>query len=129
MSHLAPNIGQFMFMCRVYQESTGIALTELFKLELRAITGTVSVTAAAAAVVGVGTAFLTELAVGETLTIAGEDIAILSIADDENLVLAANHAGGAAGAPASGEGSNAGARDPVTAYNNALTAAIAIGHP
>ncbi len=129
MSHNPPNIGQFHFMCRVYQESTGIALSELFKLELRTITGTVSVTASDDAVVGVGTAFLTELAVGETLTILGEDIAIQSIADDTNLVLAANHVAGAAAKPAAGEGTSAGADDPVTAYNNALTAAIAIGHP
>jgi len=61
------------------------------------LTGTVTVTIGTAAVTGSGTAFSTELSVGDAIKIAGEIITILSIADDDNLVLSANHVAGAAG--------------------------------
>lgn len=60
-------------------------------------TGTVTVGAGTAAVVGVGTLFTTELAEGDYISIAGETIQVLTITDDLNLTLAANHVAGAAG--------------------------------
>lgn len=62
------------------------------------LTGTVTVGAGTDDVVGVSTAFETELAVGDVIKIGTELITVLTITDDENLVLAANHVAGAAGA-------------------------------
>jgi len=60
-------------------------------------TGTVTVTAGTAAVVGVATLFTTELKVGESIKIGTEILTVLTITDATNLVLAANHVAGAAG--------------------------------
>jgi len=66
-----------------------------------ALTGTVSVTINEADVVGVGTDFEAELVAGESIIeIATEFFTVLSIADDENLVLSAVHTAGASGATA-----------------------------
>lgn len=64
------------------------------------LSGTVTVGADSPNVVGTGTAFETELVVDGVIEIAGEKHAVLSIADDENLVLAANHVAGATGVSA-----------------------------
>ena len=69
--------------------------------DVTALTGTVTVGAGTAAVVGVGTAFETELAVGDVIKIGTELITVLTITDDDNLTLAANHVAGAAGAAVS----------------------------
>ena len=61
------------------------------------LTGTVTVVISTDDVVGVGTAFETELVVGQSIKIAGEIHTVLTITDDENLILATNHAAGAAG--------------------------------
>ena len=61
------------------------------------LTGTVSVTAGMAAVVGVGTLFTTELSLLDYINIAGEFHQILSITDNLNLTLSTNHVAGAAG--------------------------------
>jgi len=61
------------------------------------LTGTVTVTIGTAAVVSVGTLFTTELAVGESIVIGLETHTILSITDNLNLTLTANHTAGAAG--------------------------------
>jgi len=66
--------------------------------DVTTLTGTVTVGAGTAAVVGVGTAFETELAVGDVIKIGTELITVSVITDDENLTLAANHVAGAAGA-------------------------------
>ena len=60
------------------------------------LTGTVTVSAGAAAVVGVNTLFLTELYVGSSIKIASEYFTVGAIADDTNLTLSANHVAGAA---------------------------------
>jgi hypothetical protein len=62
------------------------------------LTGTVSVTAGTAAVVGVGTLFTTELVVGDVIKIGTELHTVSVITDALNLTLAANHVAGAAGA-------------------------------
>jgi hypothetical protein len=66
---------------------------------LTTITGTASVSAGTAAVTGVGTAFTTELAVGDWMRFAGDSRSyeIQAIADDNNLTLATNHGPGASG--------------------------------
>jgi hypothetical protein len=61
------------------------------------LTGTVSVTAGMAAVVGVGTLFTTELALSDWINIAGEIRQVMTITDNLNLTLATNHTAGAAG--------------------------------
>jgi len=61
------------------------------------LTGTVSVTASTAAVVGVGTLFTTELSINEWINIAGEVHQIQTITDNTNLTLATNHSSGASG--------------------------------
>ena len=66
-----------------------------------ALTGTVSVTASEADVVGVGTAFESELVAGESvIKIGTEYIVVLTITDDENLILASAHTAGASGVTA-----------------------------
>lgn len=62
------------------------------------LTGTMSVTISTAAVTGVGTKFLSEIAVGQYLTLAAETIKVLSIASDTALTLATNHTAGASAA-------------------------------
>ncbi len=65
-----------------------------------ALTGTVSVTAGTAAVTGVGTAFTTELAVGDALKIGTETFTVAAIGSATALTLSANHVAGASGATA-----------------------------
>lgn len=65
-----------------------------------ALTGTVTVSASSAAVVGVGTAFNSELWVGDAIKIAGEIFSVQSIADDTHLTLDSDHAAGASGVTA-----------------------------
>lgn len=60
--------------------------------------GTVSVSAGTAAVTGTGCRFEKYLSAGVVVVIDGEQIAVASIADDDNLTLAANHTAGASGA-------------------------------
>ena len=76
------------------------AWMEVFLLtgETSALTGTVTVTAGTAAVVGVGTLFTTELSVGDSIKIGTEVHTVSAITDDLNLTLATNHVAGAAGA-------------------------------
>ncbi len=72
-------------------------------LELKlnvALTGTMSVTAGSKAVVGVGTAFETELSEGGIITIEGEVHEVDTITDNLNFALKDNHVAGAAGASA-----------------------------
>ncbi len=73
--------------------STGASVADV-----TALTGTVTVSAGTAAVVGVSTAFETELAIGDVVKIGTELLTVLTITDDDNLTLAANHVAGAAGA-------------------------------
>lgn len=68
------------------------------------LTGTVSVTAGSANVVGVGTLFQSELSPdaggnGSRIKIGNENFAVLSIADNTHLTLSANHTAGASGVP------------------------------
>ena len=66
-------------------------------LELKlaeAVTGTVTIVADSPNVAGTGTAFLTELIEGGIITIGGVLHGILTITDDENLILAVNHVAG-----------------------------------
>ncbi|MEK7216831.1 MAG: hypothetical protein AAB289_14690, partial [Chloroflexota bacterium] len=65
-----------------------------------ALTGTVSVTTGTAAVTGVGTAFTTELAVGDSLKIGTEIFTVSTIGSATSLTLDSNHLAGAAGATA-----------------------------
>jgi len=66
-----------------------------------ALTGTVTVVIAEAAVVGIGTDFTTELVAGESvMKIGSEYIVVSAITDDLNLVLASPHSAGASGATA-----------------------------
>src|SRR3989338_9430108 len=65
-----------------------------------ALTGTVSVTISTAAVVGVGTAFTTELAVGDSIKIGSEIFTVSVITDNTNLTLDSNHTAGASGVTA-----------------------------
>ena len=62
------------------------------------LTGTVTVTAGTAAVVGVGTLFTTELGLGDKIKIGTEVHAVLAITDNLNMTLSKNHVAGAAGA-------------------------------
>ena len=55
--------------------------------DARAVTGTITVVQNSKAVVGSGTAFTTELVVGEVLSISGVDYSINVITDDTNLSL------------------------------------------
>ena len=59
----------------------------------KAVTGTVAVTNASATVTGTGTAFTTELAVGNILVIASVEYRILTIASNTSLALDAVYAG------------------------------------
>jgi len=61
------------------------------------LTGTVSVTAGTAAVVGVGTLFLSELSIGDSIVIGAGTHAVESITNNLNLVLTTNHVAGASG--------------------------------
>ncbi|MCF7918003.1 hypothetical protein K9L27_03330, partial [Candidatus Gracilibacteria bacterium] len=65
-----------------------------------ALTGTVSVTASATAVTGSGTAFTTELAVGDAIKIGSEVFTVSAIASDTALTLDSAHTAGASGATA-----------------------------
>jgi hypothetical protein len=68
--------------------------------DIVALTGTVTVGAGTAAVTGAGTAFLSELYAGSSITIGVETHTVLSIANDTNLTLDANHTAGATGVAA-----------------------------
>lgn len=61
----------------------------------KTLTGTVTVGAGAAAVTGSGTLFLSEVRVGDLITISGQEIAVLSITSNTALTLASNHTLGA----------------------------------
>jgi len=63
----------------------------------RTLTGTVSVTAATAAVTGTGTLFTQELVTGQSIQIGSEVFTVEAIADDQNLTLNAAHTTGASG--------------------------------
>ena len=65
-----------------------------------ALTGTVTVTAASAAVVGTGTAFTTALSVGDAIKVGSETFTVSSIADATHLTLDSNHVAGATAATA-----------------------------
>ena len=65
-----------------------------------ALTGTVTVTAAAAAVVGTSTLFTTELTVGDAIKIGTETFTVSAIADATHLTIDSNHVAGASGATA-----------------------------
>ena len=65
-----------------------------------ALTGTVSVTINTATVTGVGTAFTTELAVGDSIKIGSEVFTVSAIASATSLTLDSNHLAGASGATA-----------------------------
>jgi hypothetical protein len=66
--------------------------------DITTLTGTVTVSAGTKAVVGVATLFTTELVVGDVIKIGTEFHTVATITDALNLVLAANHVAGAAGA-------------------------------
>ncbi|MCK5611255.1 hypothetical protein KAR91_55810 [Candidatus Pacearchaeota archaeon] len=66
-------------------------------LGFSALTGTVTVGIGTKALVGVGTLFLSELAVGNTVMIAGELHKIDTITDDLNATIVDNHVAGATG--------------------------------
>lgn len=65
----------------------------------RVLTGTATVSAGTDALAGVGTLFLTEVRIGDFLLIDTEEVQVLTVTDDLNLVLAANHGAGAAAVP------------------------------
>ena len=65
-----------------------------------ALTGTVSVTINTATVTGVGTAFTTELAVGDSIKIGTEIFTVSAIASATSLTLDSNHLTGASGVTA-----------------------------
>jgi len=65
-----------------------------------ALTGTVSVTAATAAVTGTSTLFDTELAVGDAIKIGSEVFTVSAIGSATSLTLDSNHTAGASGATA-----------------------------
>lgn len=67
------------------------------------LTGTVSVTAGTAAVTGVATKFLSEISVGDNITIAGESFTASVVTDDLNLTLSANHVAGASAVKATSD--------------------------
>jgi len=77
--------------------STGVvSVTGTVTTGYQTLTGTVSVTAGTTAVSGGGTTlFLSELARGDTIEIAGEQHVIGNIADNDNLTLSTNHVAGA----------------------------------
>lgn len=54
---------------------------------VRSGSGTISTTAAATTITGVGTAFTTELAVGDSIQISGDSRTVVAIADDTNLTV------------------------------------------
>src|SRR4030067_551396 len=65
-----------------------------------AITGTVSVSAGAAAVTGVGTSFTTALVIGDSIKIADEIFTVSVITNNTSLTLDSNHIAGASGVTA-----------------------------
>ncbi|MFZ5390909.1 MAG: hypothetical protein ACOZAJ_01385, partial [Patescibacteria group bacterium] len=65
-----------------------------------ALTGTVSVTINTATVTGVGTAFTTELAVGDSIKIGSEIFTVSAIGSATSLTLDSNHLAGASGVTA-----------------------------
>lgn len=69
-----------------------------------ALTGTVSVTAGQTAVTGTGTAFTTELAVGDAIKIGNEVRTVSAIGSATSLTLSAAHAAGASGVTAYKDG-------------------------
>lgn len=73
----------------------GQAVWHNLQVALR-LSGTVTIVAAATAVVGDETRFTRELKVGQYLTVAGESHRITAIADDTNLTLGTAHVAGAA---------------------------------
>lgn len=88
-----------------YGEFSGIPGEQIFletlpEEQFTALTGTLTFTNGSAAVTGVGTAFTTELAVGQVITLGPESgefprprVEILSITDDFNLTLTAPYPG------------------------------------
>lgn len=89
------------------------SLDQLFDLNLladgggliRRLTGDVAIATGTAAVVGTGTLFTIQLVVGESVQIREENFTVLSITDDTNFTLSANHVVGAG--PGIGGGLNA----------------------
>jgi hypothetical protein len=67
------------------------------------LTGTVDVTSGTAAVTGTGTAFDTQLNVGDAINIDGEVFTVSAIADATNLTIDSNHAAGATGVTATSD--------------------------
>ena len=77
--------------------AAGASGADYYNVVFSALTGTMTITAGTDAVLGVGTEFEAELTAGESvLLLEGEYIVVTTVTDDENLVLAANHVGGAA---------------------------------
>lgn len=66
-----------------------------------ALSGTVDITAGTSTVSGTGTAFTTELTVGDFITISGETFQVGTISNDSSLSLNGTHVAGASGASAS----------------------------
>jgi hypothetical protein len=111
--------------CKVYHAATesvgaGAALVPLFDSEeedtdlfhytsAANLTGTVSKTASSPNIVGVGTAFLTELGVNQVISIPGtaaEIGVVKTITDDENIILWQNMANNASGQTATRKSSH-----------------------
>ena len=99
-AQLAALIDEFdLFLDETKDLHDDLARIEL-ELLIGALTGTVSVTAGTAAVTGTGTAFTTELAVGDAIKIGSEVFTVSAIASPTSLTLDSNHVAGASGATA-----------------------------
>jgi hypothetical protein len=77
--------------------AAGAAAADYYKVTNTPLTGSMTVTAGTDAVLGVDTLFTTELVAGTSvLLLEGEYIGVTTVTDALNIVLAANHVGGAA---------------------------------
>lgn len=93
-----------------------------------ALTGTAAVTSGSNAVVGTGSLFLTELAIGNTVRINGEDHVVATITDNLHLTVTTNYAGNASGASIAKKVTNyATFSGGETLVNTTLTTGVAVG--
>ncbi len=95
--HTIDAIASDLALTIIANHAAGAAAADYYSVALTALSGTMSVTAGTDDVVGVGTDFVTELVAGTSvLLLEGEYIVVTTITDLENIILAANHVGGAA---------------------------------
>ena len=87
-------------------------------------TGTLTCSTSSAAVVGVGTAFTTQLAAGYSLFHAGAIGTVSSVADDTHLTLTGNAAQTLSGSAYNGQGSVPGSGDTVIGIGTGVTVTV-----